>query len=131
MCGAAAIADVSLYGAGLLGARRIERTALGRCTSPGLGRTSLEFAGGDRFRATGAIVPVGSELTSGFADDLDSAAGDDSESVERASAEYSEPRVLFSGFPSEGVASPNVLAPTESSERATGGVGVREVDSSS
>src|SRR5689334_7987916 len=121
-CGAAAIVEVSLYGSRLFGARLIGLTALG-------GRTSLELGGGDTFRTTGPIAPLCSELTSGFAEGLDSVVGDKTESVERASTE-SETRVLSSNFSSEGVVSSVLLAPSESSELAAGGGGVREVDSS-
>ena len=120
-CGAAPIVEVSPYGAGLLGALLIGPTVLVECAS-------LELAGGDAFRPISPIAPLCSELTSGLADALDSLVGHESESVDRTSAKYSEPRVLSLDFPSEGVASSSLLVPAVS-ELATGGVGVREVDS--
>lgn len=122
-CGAAPIVEVSLYGAGLLGTLLIGPTALGECAS-------LELAGGNTFRTISPIAPLCSELTSNLADGSDSVVGDESESVERTSAKYSEPRVLSSHFSLAGVASSSLLAAAASSELATGGVGVREVDPS-
>lgn len=119
---AESITEANLYGAGLREALRIERTVLRGCAS-------LELAGGSTFRTTGPIAPLGSELTSGLTGGLDSIVGDESESVERVSAEYSGPRAVSSDFSSEGVASPGLLACAEASELATGGGGVRGVDS--
>lgn len=125
--GAAPIVDVNLNGAGLLGALRIAPAALCECAN-------LEIAGGETFRATGPIAPLGAGLTSGFGVGFGSIAGDESASVERASAEF-EIRGLSLGlsseavgFSSEGAASAGRLMPAESSELATGGVGVGEVD---
>ena len=128
----------SRYGAGRLGALRIERTAfettLGR-------RTSLGLTGGNTLRGTGSIAPRLSVLTSGLTtpgltDGLDSAVGDESESVERASSRpalgglssgFSSEAV---GFSSEGLASSSFSAPVESPEPATSGGEVCELDSS-
>ena len=134
-CDAATLVEVSLYGTCLLSARLIRLTALGR-------RTGLELARGGTFRVTGPIAALCSELTSVLADGLDSIAGDESAFVESTSAEFSELPVLSDpgatevaapalDFSSEGVASPGVFAPPESSELATGGGEVRGVDSSS
>lgn len=91
--GAEAIAEASLYGAGFLAARRIERTALGRLKNLEFGRAGLELAIEEMLRPIGSIAPLRSELisgltlASGLAGGLDSTAGDESASVERASAE--------------------------------------------
>src|SRR5207245_9163443 len=87
----------------------------------------LALAVGDAFRRISPIAPMCSELTSGLADALDSLVGHESESVDRTSAKYSEPRVPSLDFPSEGVASSSLLVPAVS-ELPTRGVGVREVD---
>lgn len=121
--GAAPIVGVGLYMAGLLGALLIGPTALGECARS-------EFAGGDTFGSISPVSPLCSELTSGLADGLDSVVRDESESVGRTSAKYSEPRVLSLGFSPEGAASLRLLVPAEASELGTGGLGVREVDSS-
>ena len=83
-CGAAPIVEVSLYGAGLLGALLIGPRVLGE-------RVRLEFAGGDMFRTIGPIAPLCAELSSGLADRLDFAVGDESEFAERTSGKYSKP----------------------------------------
>lgn len=125
-CGGEPIAEVSQYGAGFLSALFapfVGRTALRGCAS-------LEPRGGDAFRTTGPSALLPSALTSSLTAGLDSVVEDESEPVERASAEDSEPRVLSLDFSSEDVASSGLLAPAESSELAAGGAGVREVDSS-
>ena len=134
-CGVAAIVEVSLYGAGLLGILRIERTAFGRRRSLELGRTSLELAGGSTVRTTGPIAPLGSGLTSGFGVNLDSIAGDESAFVERTSAK-SEIGAFSLGFSSEaggfseGVALSDPFMPTALSELSALGGRVCGVDSS-
>lgn len=121
--GAATIVGAGLYMAGLLGALLTGPTALGECARS-------ELAGGDTFGSISPVSPLCSELTSGLADGLDSVVRDESESVGRTSAKYSEPRVLSLGFSPEGVASLRLLAPAEASELGTGGLEVPEVDSS-
>lgn len=134
-CGAAAIAEVSLYGAGILVVLGVERTAFGRRPTLELGRTSLELAGVGMFRTTGLIVPVGSGLTSGFGVGFDIIARDESAFVERASAESEIPGFSL-GFSSEGVGFSASVAlsapfmPTALSELAAWGGRVRGVDSS-
>jgi hypothetical protein len=105
-CCAAAVAGVTLRGAGLLGAPRIELTALDECAGLGLAR-------GGAFRATSPVEPLRSGLASGLADGLDSIVGDEFESVEGTFAKDSESRAPFSEFFSEGLASSSLLAPEE------------------
>ena len=106
-----------------LGALGIGPAALGESAS-------LELARGDTFRRISPFASGRPELTAGLAGAFDSVVEDKSESVERTSAEYSEPRVLSVELSLEGVASSRLLVPAESRELANGGVGVREADSS-
>lgn len=134
-CGAAAIAEVSLCGAGILGVLGVERTAFGRRPTLELGRTSLELAGGGMFRTTGLNAPLGSGLTSGFGVILDSVAADESASVERASAEseiwgFSLGLSSEAGGFSEGVELSTPFLPAAVSELAAWGSRACGVDSS-
>ena len=108
-CGAAAVAGVTLRGAGFLGAPLIAPTTLGECAGLGL-------AGGGAFRAISPVEPLRSGLASGLADGLDSIVGDEFESVEGTFANDLESRVLSLDFVSGGVASSSLSAPEELSE---------------
>lgn len=121
-CGVAAIVEVNLYGEGILRAVRVERTALDR-------RKILELAGGRMLRTIGAISLLCGAGSSGLAVGLGSTAGDESTFVERAS-DGPAPGGLSTDFSAEGAASAGLLMPAKSSELATGGGGVRGVDSS-
>ena len=78
----------------------------------------------------GPIAARGSELTSGLAVGFGSIVGDESESMERTSADVSGPAVFSLDFSSEGAASSGFLVSPESSELAAGGEAVCGVVSS-
>ena len=126
-CDAASSVELSLYGAGLLGALLIGMAALCECAA-------LELAGGDTLRTIGSMAALRSEGASDLADGLDSIVGDETESAERTRAKSSEPGLFSLDFSSEGwegVASSSSCKPGVPLEFATGGAGVREADSSS
>src|SRR5215467_12966792 len=120
-CGPTPIVVVSLFGAGILGALLVGWTALRGCAG-------LELAGG-KFRTTGAISPLGSELTSVLTAGLDSIVGDESESVGRISAEPAYGGLSLDSS-SEGVTLSSLFVPAASPELSTVEAGFRGVDSS-